>query len=223
MAKEYAKRLTVCILGLALFGLGNLFGVLAGSAGTNAWNTLALGISDQTGISFGTATFAVSLIIILIDLFGKGKLGFGTVLNVILISAFSDLFLNWFRFIPAASGAWAGVAYTLLGQTILSFATIVYMSPGLGCGPRDTLMILIGQKVPRAPIGAVKFGIEIAALFTGFLLGAPVGVGTLLVMALQAGIFQFACKVTRYEPRQVRHEDVTDTLKRVTGKTRVGE
>lgn len=217
MLKEYAKRLTICILGLALFGLGNLFGVLAGSAGTNAWNTLALGISDQTGISFGTSVFAVSLVIILIDLFGKGKLGFGTILNVILISVFSDLFLNCFRFIPAAPNAWVGAFYTLLGQTILSFATIVYMSPGLGCGPRDTLMILIGQKFPKAPIGAVKFGIEIAALFAGFLLGAPVGVGTLLVMALQASIFQFACKVTHYEPRRVSHEDVVDTFKRIRG------
>lgn len=220
MLKEYLKRLTICVLGLALFGLGNLFGVLAGSAGTNAWNTLALGISDRTGISFGTSVFAVSLVIILIDLFGKGKLGFGTVLNVVLISVFSDLFLDWFRFIPAAPNAWTGAAYTLFGQAILSFATIAYMSPGLGCGPRDTLMILIGRRFPKAPIGAVKFGIEIAALSAGFLLGAPVGVGTLLVMALQAGMFQFACKVTRYEPRRVIHEDMADTCKRIGG-TRV--
>ena len=53
MLKEYFKRLTICILGLMLYALGNFFGLLAGSAGTNGWNTMALGLSNVTGISFG--------------------------------------------------------------------------------------------------------------------------------------------------------------------------
>ena len=75
--KGYIRRTLVCVAGLAAIGFGNLFGVLAGSAGTNAWNTLSLGISGRTGISFGTATFAVSVLIIVIDLIGRGRLGFG--------------------------------------------------------------------------------------------------------------------------------------------------
>ena len=99
--KGYIRRTLVCVAGLAAIGFGNLFGVLAGSAGTNAWNTLSLGISGRTGISFGTATFAVSVLIIVIDLIGRGRLGFGTVLNMVLIPVFSDLFLKLLSFIPA--------------------------------------------------------------------------------------------------------------------------
>lgn len=211
MFKDYLKRLSICILGLALFALGNLFGVKAGSAGTNAWNTLSLGISAMTDISFGTATFSISLVIIIIDILGKGKMGIGTILNVFLIPVFSDFFLSIFDFIPASSHVILGAIYTLLGQIIISFATIVYMSPALGCGPRDTLMVIIGRKFPKTPIGGVKLGIEIAALLAGFLMGAPFGIGTLLVMVLQASIFQFVCRITHYEPRAVKHEDVIDT------------
>lgn len=218
--KSYCKRTALCVLGLALYGLGNFFGVMAGSAGTNAWNTLALGISGSTGFSFGTATFAISLAIILIDLLGRGKLGLGTVLNVFLIPVFSDLFLRVLAFVPPASGAMAGALYTLLGQTIISFATIVYMTPALGCGPRDTLMVLVGRRFPKAPIGAAKFLIELAALAAGFLLGAPFGIGTVLVMALQASLFQLACRITAYEPRQIVHEDLLDTWKIWTGSAR---
>ena len=71
------------------------------------------------------------------------------------------------------------------------------------------------------PYALVKFAILlgnlIAVLLVGFLMGAPFGLGTVLVMVLQASIFQFACKVTRYEPRNVNHEDVLDTWRRITG------
>ncbi len=216
--KDYLQRLPLCIAGLALFGLGNVFSVASGAAGTNAWNTLALGICGKTGLGFGTATFCVSLVIVAIGLLGKGKLGLGSLLNLTLIPVFSDLWLHVFSFLPAAPNAAVGALYTLLGQTILSFATILYMFPGLGCGPRDTLMVLIGRKFPKLPIGGAKFCLELLALLAGILLGAPFGIGTVLVMALQASIFQLACKVTHYEPRNVKHENLLDTWRRITKK-----
>jgi len=82
----------------------------------------------------------------------------------------------------------------------------------------DTLMVLLGRKLPRFPIGAVRFCLECCVLVVALLLGAPFGLGTVAVMLLQATIFQFACKVTRYEPRDVKHEDVLDTWRRITGK-----
>lgn len=218
MYKEYIKRFSLCILGLALYGLGCVIGVKAGAAGTNAWSTLALGIGGRAGLSYGTATFMVSIVIIAIDIIGKGKMGFGTFLNMLLIPVFSDIFLAVLSFIPDATGPISGAIVSLLGQTVISFATIVYMLPALGAGPRDTLLVIIGKKLPRAPIGAVKFGIEMAVLLIGVLLGAPLGLGTVLVLVLQASIFQLVCRVCRYEVRSVKHEDILDTAKRLLKK-----
>jgi len=218
MYKEYIKRFASCIFGLLFYGLGSFMGVMAGSAGTNAWSTLALGISDLSGISYGTATFSISLVIIAIDFFGKGKLGFGTLLNAVLVPTFAEMFLSIFSFVQPSSNVIFGTLLTLAGQTVIAFATILYMKPSLGCGPRDTLMVIIGKKFPKAPIGTVKFGIEIAVLVIGFLMGAPFGIGTVLVMALQASIFQFVCKLCKYEPRDIKHEDFLDTARRLFGK-----
>ena len=110
------------------------------------------------------------------------------------------------------------VVWVLAGQFVLSFATVLYMSPALGCGPRDTLMVILGKKLPKLPIGAVKFGIEALVLVIGILLGAPFGVGTVLVMALQAGIFQFVCRLCRFEPRSLSHESILDTIRRVSSR-----
>ena len=213
MATSYIKRFLICIFSLAVFSLGNICSVLAGSAGTNAWGTLAIGLSGASGISFGTATLMISIAIVTIDILLKGKIGFGTLLNAALIPFFSDLYLRFLTF--TASTQFTGAIISLTGQIILSFAGIAYMSPNLGAGPRDTLMIVVGKRFPKAPIGLVKFGLEISALLTGVLLGAPFGLGTVLSIALQSTIFQFACRICRYEPRNAAHEDVIYTLRRM--------
>ncbi len=218
MFKEYVKRFSICILGLALYAFGNFLGVKAGSAGTNAWISLSLGVSGMSGMSFGTANLVISIFIILIDLLGKGKLGFGTILNATLISVFSDMFINIFSFIPDGTNPVLGAVVSLLGQTVISFATVLYMLPALGAGPRDTLMVIIGKNFPKAPIGAVKLCIELAVLLIGVLLGAPLGLGTVLVLVLQASIFQLVCRICRFEPRSVVQEDIIDTVKRIVKK-----
>ncbi len=217
LSKEYFKRFGICVMGLILYGLGNAFGVLAGSVGTNAWNTLSIGLSDRAGFSFGTASFIISLIVIVVDLIGKGKIGFGSVLNILIISIFSDIWIRVLGLFPAPGSMAAGLACTLVGQFILSFAMVIYMSPELGCGPRDTLMVILGKKLPKVPIGAVKFGIEMIVLVFGVLMGAPFGIGTVLVMALQASIFQLVCRICRFEPRNLNHEDILDTVRRISG------
>ena len=211
---EYTKRVFLCVAGLFLSGFGNVFSIKAGEVGTNAWNTLAMGISETAAVSFGTATALISCVIVVIDIVGRGKLGFGTLLNFILIPVFSDLCLAWFDFVPAAPNMIWGMVYTLCTQLWLSFALVLYMKPALGCGPRDTLMVILGRKMPKAPIGLVKFLLEAAALAVGALLGAPFGLGSVLVLVLQASMFQFACFVCRYEPRAVEHENFLDTVKR---------
>lgn len=218
MTREYFRRIIICIAGLVLYALGNFFGVIAGAAGTNGWNTLALGLSNTTGLSFGSCVFVIGIVLLIIDYFGKGKLGLGTFMNVFFISWMSDVFLKILTFIPPAPNMTIGVIYTLLGQMIIAFATVIYMKPGLGAGPRDTLMVITGRLVPNVPIGVVKFVLEIAALLAGVVMGAAFGIGTVLVIALQASFFQFACRVCRFEPRDVKNEDLADTFRRIAKK-----
>ena len=125
--REYSSRFIVCMIGLTLYALGTYFGVVAGAAGTNGWNTLALGLSNSTGMSFGRCVFAVSAAILIIDFIGKGKLGVGTFLNALFIPWMSDIFLGTLSFVPDPPNVFVGTLYTLLGQMIIAFATVIYM------------------------------------------------------------------------------------------------
>lgn len=218
MVREYSRRTAICLLGLALCSFSNVISVKAGVVGTNAWNTLFMGISGISGLSFGGAALLVNCFVVATDIAGKGKIGFGSVLNAFLIPYFSDLFLAVFDFLPAAPNQIWGMAYTLFAQLWLSFAVIIYMRPALGCGPRDTLMVIVGKKMPRAPIGLAKLAVEVAVLAIGTILGAPFGLGSVMVLLLQASMFQFACFVFRYEPRNAQHENIMDTIRRIQKK-----
>lgn len=215
MKRAYIKRFAICVLGLACSSVGNVFGIHAGATGTNAWNTLSLGVASATSLSFGAATLMIGVLVVLIDIAFKGQIGFGTLLNATLIPLFTDLFLAVSHSLPTAQNQFIGVALTVIGQIIISFSTVFYMSAGLGCGPRDTLMVIVGKRFPKAPIGFIRFCIELAVMLIGVLLGAPFGLGSVLVMGLQASLFQLACRVCRYEPRNIEHESMITTISRL--------
>lgn len=215
LVREYTKRLAVCIFGLALCSLSMAIGIKAGEVGTNAWNTLAIGIGNAAGTTFGGASLMISSVIVIIDIVGRGRLGFGTLFNAFLIPYFADLFVVLLSVVPDAPNMIWGMVYTLFAQMLLSFALVVYMRPALGCGPRDTLMVIVGKMMPKAPIGIAKFVLEAAVLAVGTLLGAPFGLGSILILILQASMFQFACHVCKFEPRAVEHENFLDTIRRI--------
>ena len=62
------------------------------------------------------------------------------------------------------------------GPVIVAIASGLYLSGGLGPGPRDGLMTGIGRR--GFTIWKVRTAIEVGALVIGVLLGGTIGVGT---------------------------------------------
>ena len=211
MQKNYGKRIGLCVLALCLYGFGNFLGVKAGGAGTNAWNTLNLGLAGKTGFSFGTINMIVGLVIIAIDFLGKGKIGLGTILNMFVISVATDVYLRVLSFWPAAENGVLGAILTLAGQTVSSFATILYMKPALGCGPRDTLLVGLAKRTRRLPIGGVSIALLSTATLIGWLLGGPVGAGTLICAFATGPIMQAAFRSVRFDATTIRHQRLAET------------
>ncbi|MDO5106965.1 MAG: hypothetical protein Q4D39_01680, partial [Coriobacteriaceae bacterium] len=81
---------------------------------------------------------------------------------------------------------------------------------GLGCGPRDALLVGLGRRLPHVPIGVVEIGLWSTVTLAGWLLGGPVGLGT-LVAALGAGaVMQVVYDLIGFEPRDVTHRGLNE-------------
>ena len=175
------RRFTILTFGLFIFGLGDALIISAG-LGNAPWSVLAQGIAKQLGITIGMATLTVSFLVLLLWIPLKEKPGLGTVMNMLVIALAIDFGLWLF---PSESNVLLEVAMVILGTFLVGAGSSLYITCGLGPGPRDGWMTALHFRT-GIPVGRVRLGIELIALTLGWLLGGTVGAGT-VIFALLVG------------------------------------
>jgi uncharacterized membrane protein YczE len=91
------------------------------------------------------------------------------------------------------------------------------MKAGLSCGPRDGFQIAIGRRLHMIPIGGVNAIILSVVLVIGWLLDGPIGVGTLMAPFVMGFMQQFAFNLVKFEPKEVEHQDLFESMKVLLG------
>jgi uncharacterized membrane protein YczE len=173
--KSFPIRLVNLLVGLAFYGLGLAMMVKA-SVGVPPWDVLSQGLASQLGLSFGQATILVSALVLLFWIPLRVKPGLGSILNALLVGLFADLALP---LLPKTEIYWQQALMFVLGMLLISFATGMYISSGMGKGPRDGLMMGLAQKF-NIPFWIARTSVEIIVVSVGFALGGQVREGTLL-------------------------------------------
>ncbi len=197
--------------GLAVFAFGVRLTISA-NIGLAPWDSLSMGISYHTPLSYGTAHIVISCIIVVIDLLIREKIGYGTLLDAFLVGLFVD-FYDYLGIVPTQSGIPLGIAVMVAGLFMMSLGQYFYMSAGQCCGPRDAFLVGLGKRLPRVPIGIVNTGILSVVLTGGWLLGAPIGIGTVISTFGMGVSMQIVFRLLKFEPRSVRHQSLFEVTR----------
>ena len=168
-------RILILFFGLAIFGLGDSLFIQAG-IGNAPWTVFAEGLTYKTGMSIGLATFVISVFVLLLWIPLKERPGFGTLSNIVLIATFIELGTHIF---PEANSFAVGIVYNFIGISLVGIGSALYITCGLGPGPRDGAMTGLHYRT-GVRVGRVRMAIEVTVLAIGFLMGGTVGVGTAL-------------------------------------------
>ena len=96
----------------------------------------------------------------------------------------------------------------LVGFVFMALGMWIYMSAEQCCGPRDSLLVGLGKRMSKVPIGIVEVILWAAVLLAGFILGGPVGIGTLLSTFGAGLVMQLVYTIIKFEPRNLKHKDV---------------
>ena len=168
-------RVLILFFGLAIFGLGDSLFIQAG-IGNAPWTVFAEGLTYKTGMSIGFATFVISVFVLLLWIPLKERPGFGTLSNIVLIATFIELGTHIF---PEANSFAVGIVYNFIGISLVGIGSALYITCGLGPGPRDGAMTGLHYRT-GVRVGRVRMAIEVTVLAIGFLMGGTVGVGTAL-------------------------------------------
>ena len=197
----------------------NGFGVyltIQANLGAAPWDVLNLGLSKSLGILYGSASIAVSLTILVIDILLKEPIGIAMFIDAIVVGKSVDFF-NWIHAVPACDSLWTGIPVMFVGLVILAYTQYAYMIASLGCGPRDTLLVGLAKRVKKIPIGAVSIALLSSATLIGWLLGGPVGIGTLICAFATGPIMQMAFRTVHFNATEVRHQRLRDTIRVICG------
>ncbi len=173
------SRVLILFFGLAIFGLGDSL-LIQANIGNAPWTVLAEGVTLKSNLSIGWATFIVSVFVLLLWIPLRERPGFGTLSNIVLIALFIQIGTMIF---PEVNSIPLGIAYDLIGIALVGFGSALYITCGLGPGPRDGAMTGIHQRT-GIRVGRVRMGIEITVLVAGWSLGGTVGIGTALFALL---------------------------------------
>ena len=173
------SRVAILFFGLAIFGLGDAL-VVQSNLGNAPWTVFAQGLSLKTGLSLGWATFVTGCFVLLIWIPLRERPGFGTLSNIVIISAAIQFGVSVF---PLQETLIGGLASALIGIALVGLGSALYITCGLGPGPRDGAMTGIHHRT-GVRVGRVRMGIEVTVLIVGALLGGKIGLGTALFALL---------------------------------------
>ena len=178
------------------------------NVGLSPWDVFHQGVAKNVSITIGQASIWVGVVFVFIGFLMGEKVGMGTILNMIFVGKFIDLIM-FSEMLPVANGIISGIAMLFSGMLLMGLGCVLYIGAGLGCGPRDTLMIALTRKTGK-PIKLVRGCIEITALTIGFFLGGYVGFGT-FVSAIGLGYcLQFIFKLCKFDGTAVKHKSLVD-------------
>lgn len=172
-------RVSILFFGLAIFGLGDSL-LVQGGVGNAPWTVFAQGFSKKFDLDLGLSTFIISVFVLLIWIPLREKPGFGTLSNIVLIALFIHIGVAIF---PEAHSTWTGVLFDLAGIALVGIGSSLYITCGLGPGPRDGAMTGL-HRVTGVRVSRVRMAIELTVLGAGYLMGGTVGIGTLLFALL---------------------------------------
>lgn len=209
--KNIFKEWIKIIFGLLVFALGVHLTIRA-DLGLAPWDCLGMGISYHTPLNYGLSMTATCVVVLLIDVLLKEKIGFGTVIDALLTGNFVQVFNDLDSF-PKTEGIMTGILIIVLGLSLMAVGQYFYMSSAQCCGPRDALLVGLGKRLDMLPIGVVQIILWATVLFTGWLLGGPVGIGTVVSTFGSGIVMQIIYSFIGFEPRDVRHRSMGEVMR----------
>lgn len=211
--KSIVANVLIAAISLFINGFG-VYLTIHASIGAGPWDVFNLGLSNTFGILYGTASITVSLIILFIDIALREPIGLAMFIDAVTVGKSVDFF-NSLNIIPTPKTLIGSIVMMFIGLFIMGYTQYFYMRSALGCGPRDTLLVGLSRHIRQIPIGIISIILLSLATLIGYLLGGPVGIGTLICALCAGPIMQFAFHTVHFDATRIKHQNIYHSAKTI--------
>ncbi len=202
--KTFPRDFLIIQIGFAIFGL-SIATMIRANIGTSPWALLEVALSRLIGITPGRMSIIVGFMVLLIALAMGERVGWGTLSNILFIGLWEDMFLH--RIPSVENNLVLQVLMLLSAVLMMGIASAIYIGVDAGAGPRDSLMLAVQRKSGWS-IRVGRALIEIIVVTVGWLLGGPLGFGTIIFALLIGPSVQWAFKLFQVQPHKPETEIV---------------
>lgn len=195
---SFLRDFVVIQIGFLLYGLAIAL-IVRANLGTGTWVVLEVALANILGVQIGTMTVYMGFFVLIIALALREQVGWGTLGNILSIGPWLNLFLYLIG--TPANNLALQIGMFLLGVLAQGIATAVYIGVDAGAGPRDSLMLAI-HRTTGVSIRLARGAIEVIVVLIGWLLGGPLGFGTLVFALLIGPSVQWGFKLFNVQPHK---------------------
>jgi uncharacterized membrane protein YczE len=189
------RQLLLLGVGCVVLGAGVAL-LLTADLGSDGFSTLVNGVSLRSDISFWTANVLVSVAFLAVAAARRVVPGLGTVVQVVVVGGSASLLLDAL----ATPDGWGGrIAMLVLALPVLGVGIATYLGSRTGAGPAEAAGLAWDPPIPfRWSYSLVQGG----GALGGWLLGATIGPGTVVVIVLLGPLVDLTSRLLRLDVHQ---------------------
>jgi uncharacterized membrane protein YczE len=158
-------------------------------------DTLNKGFSDTVNIKFGLAFIAVSAVMYLIGWALGSPPGPGSVVGSFVIGNVIDVMLG---FVDEPESLAVRILFYAVGIIFVAIGICLAISTDLGPGPSEVVML--GLHRQGVSLVASRWIVDGVQMGLGFLLGGPLGIGTVIFLVVMAPMIKVGLRWLHYSP-----------------------
>ena len=184
MKNQISKRILISLVGLILCGIGVAMFLYSGM-GVDPASVFELGIGKAFGISYGTSSALINVIILLIVFFiDKSFINISSVIAIFGIGYTADFVRKILTILVQGEiHLFLKLVLILVGLFIISCGIATYIKADLGVGAIDLISEIISRKT-KVQYRLVRVIGDTTFVVIGYFLGGTVGVGTVVAAFL---------------------------------------
>lgn len=191
--KKYSIKTFIVIIGSIISAYGITLAINAGFGGA----TLAIlwqGLSKVTGMSIGTSSLVIAVVMIIFAFFyDRKQINVGTVLYQLIYSFFVDVFTKVQHYTDIKA---LNFILMLLGVVIFAFGTGLYSAADFGRGSYEAVTFSLSEKNGwKAKI--VRIVLDALMVVIGVLLGGKFGLCTVLTVIISGPVIQLTVNTAK--------------------------
>ena len=189
--KQFLKDLAVVTLATAMIGVTTCCYVRA-SLGGDSVAVFLEGLSAACGISLGTASWSLNIVLLILAFWtARQYIGWTTLYGCLFTGGFIDLADVLLDPVFRLTGAlWFRWTIFLVGLVLLTAACALMIRFCPGMSIMDAIVTRLSEKL-RVSFRAVRMSIDAALMLAGFLMGGVVGIGSVAAVLGTGPLIQF--------------------------------